>query len=111
MWVMSVLRDVGKIARVTSRGTRGMARGVRATANGTKRASRWVGRNVGSARQRGGAGNVGMMRLLDLHAISCAGDTLFFPAQTRGEWRIDETLRKVFVVFAARAKLDLGKAK
>lgn len=41
----------------------------------------------------------------------CAGDTLFFPAQTRGEWRIDETLRKVFVVFAARAKLDLGKAK
>ncbi len=74
--VMSVLRDVGKIARVTSRGTRGMARGVRATANGTKRASRWVGRNVGSARQRGGAGNVGMMRLLDLHAISCAGDTL-----------------------------------
>ena len=32
----------------------------------------------------------------------CAGDTLFFPAHTRGEWRIDETLRKVFVVMAAR---------
>ena len=30
-----------------------------------------------------------------------AGDTLFFPAQTRGEWRVDETLRKVFVVMAA----------
>jgi hypothetical protein len=29
-----------------------------------------------------------------------AGDTLFFPAHTRGEWRIDETLRKVFVVMA-----------
>ena len=28
------------------------------------------------------------------------GDTLFFPARTRGEWRIDETLRKVFVVMA-----------
>jgi hypothetical protein len=31
-----------------------------------------------------------------------AGDTLFFPAHTRGVWRIDETLRKVFVVMAAR---------
>lgn len=29
-----------------------------------------------------------------------AGDTLFFPAHTRGVWRIDETLRKVFVVMA-----------
>jgi uncharacterized cupin superfamily protein len=31
-----------------------------------------------------------------------AGDTLFFPAHTLGEWRIDETLRKVFVVMATR---------
>ncbi len=73
---MSVLRDVGKILGVTARGTRGAARGVRASANGTTRASRWIRRNVGSARRRGGVGNVGMMRLLDLHAISCAGDTL-----------------------------------
>jgi len=73
---MSVLRDVGKIVGVTARGTRGMASGVRATANGTTMASRWIRRNVGSARRRGGVGNVGMMRLLDLHAISCAGDTL-----------------------------------
>jgi len=29
-----------------------------------------------------------------------AGDTLFFPAHTRGQWRIDETLRKVFIVMA-----------
>lgn len=29
-----------------------------------------------------------------------AGDTLFFPAQTTGEWQIEETLRKVFVVMA-----------
>jgi len=35
---------------------------------------------------------------IELHA----GDTLFFPAHTRGEWRIDETLRKVFVVLAPR---------
>ena len=53
---MSVVRDIGKIVRVTAKGTRGMARGVRATASGTTRASRWVGRNVGVARQRGGVG-------------------------------------------------------
>jgi MFS family permease len=75
-YTMSVLRDVGKILRVTGRGTRAAARGVGATAAGTAKASRWVGRNVGTARKRGGAGNVGMMRLLDLHAASCAGDTL-----------------------------------
>jgi MFS family permease len=73
---MSVLRDIGKIVRVTARGTRAAAKGVRATATGTTRASRWVRRNVRSVRMRGGVGNVGMMRLLDLHAVSCAGDTL-----------------------------------
>jgi MFS family permease len=73
---MSVLRDFAKIVRVTARGTRVVARGVQTTATGTTRASRWVSRNVGSARQRGGVGNVGLMRLLDLHAVSCAGDTL-----------------------------------
>jgi uncharacterized protein len=31
-----------------------------------------------------------------------AGDTLFFPAHTTGEWEIGETVRKVFVVMAAR---------
>jgi uncharacterized cupin superfamily protein len=31
-----------------------------------------------------------------------AGDTLFFPRNTTGEWHIAETLRKVFVVMAAR---------
>lgn len=30
-----------------------------------------------------------------------AGDTLFFPAHTVGEWHIEETLRKVFVAMAA----------
>lgn len=73
---MPVLRDIGKIVRVTVRGGRGVARGVRATAVGATVTSRWVGRNVGSARQRSGRGNKGMMRLLDLHAVSCAGDTL-----------------------------------
>jgi MFS family permease len=73
---MSVLRDVRKIIVVTGRGIRGAARGVRATASGTASASKFVRRTVGSARQRGGVGNIGMMRLLDLHAVSCAGDTL-----------------------------------
>jgi MFS family permease len=73
---MSVLRDVRKIFRVTARGTRATARGVRATASGTGRASRWVSRHVGWARRRSGANNIGLMRLLDLHAVSCAGDTL-----------------------------------
>jgi MFS family permease len=73
---MSVLRDIGKIVKLTSRATVGAARGVHATAGATTKASRWVGRNVGSVRRRGGVSNVGMMRLLDLHAASCAGDTL-----------------------------------
>ena len=29
-----------------------------------------------------------------------AGDTLFFPEQTSGEWHVHETLRKVYVVMA-----------
>src|SRR4030095_15897342 len=36
----------------------------------------FVVRQVGTARRRGAAGEAGMMRLLDLHAASCAGDTL-----------------------------------
>ena len=73
---MSVFRDFVKIARVTTKGGRAVAKGVQTTASGTNQASRWVGRNVGAARRRGGVNNTGMMRLLDLHAISCAGDTL-----------------------------------
>ena len=73
---MSVVRDVRKIIVVAARGTRAAFRGARATASGTASASRFVRRTVGSARQRGGVGNVGLMRLLDLHAVSCAGDTL-----------------------------------
>jgi MFS family permease len=73
---MGVFGDFVKIARVTACGGRAVAKGVQTTASGTTQASRWVGRNVGRARRRGGVNNAGMMRLLDLHAISCAGDTL-----------------------------------
>lgn len=70
------MQDIGKIVKVTARGVRGVASAVGAAVSATAQASRWVGRHVGRARWRGGKGNVGMMRLLDLHAISCAGDTL-----------------------------------
>ncbi|MFC7482198.1 MFS transporter [Luedemannella flava] len=49
---------------------------MRVTATGGARTGRWVARNVRTARNLGGEGNIGMMRLLDLHAASCAGDTL-----------------------------------
>jgi MFS family permease len=51
-------------------------KGARLTARGGTRASRWIGRNVGFFRNKSGAGEAGMIRLLDLHAASCAGDTL-----------------------------------
>jgi MFS family permease len=51
-------------------------RGARATVRGSGRFTRWVARYVLFFRTRAGAGEVGMMRLLDLHAASCAGDTL-----------------------------------
>ena len=51
-------------------------KGGRLTARGARRATRWVARRVMFARARGGAGEKGMTRLLDLHAVSCAGDTL-----------------------------------
>ena len=51
-------------------------KGARVTARGGSRAGRWAIRNVAFMRNRSGAGEIGMMRLLDLHAASCAGDTL-----------------------------------
>jgi len=48
----------------------------RLTARGGRRATRWAARRVLFFRDRGGAGEIGMVRLLDLHALSCAGDTL-----------------------------------
>jgi hypothetical protein len=66
---MSVLRTLGRSASTTVRAARGV------TAGGVK-AGRFVGRNMLHARARGAHGEAGMLRLLDLHAASCAGDTL-----------------------------------
>lgn len=51
-------------------------KGARVAARGGSRAGRWAIRNVAFMRNRSGAGEIGMIRLLDLHAASCAGDTL-----------------------------------
>ena len=43
---------------------------------GSVRGGAWATRRVGTARARGAANEAGMIRLFDLHALSCAGDTL-----------------------------------
>jgi hypothetical protein len=49
---------------------------VRGTVAGGREAARGAGRALGTARQIGGAGNPGLMRLLDVHAAASAGDAL-----------------------------------
>ncbi|SCG62813.1 MFS transporter [Micromonospora halophytica] len=51
-------------------------RAVRLLLRGSVSSGRWMTRRAGSARARGAGNEVGMVRLFDLHAISCAGDTL-----------------------------------
>ncbi|MGW5669164.1 MFS transporter [Micromonospora sp. NPDC003776] len=53
--------------------------GIRATRlllRGSLRGGRWMTRRAGSARARSAGNEVGMVRMFDLHALSCAGDTL-----------------------------------
>ncbi|MGN9774611.1 MFS transporter [Micromonospora sp. H33] len=49
---------------------------IRLLFRGSVSSSRWMTRSAGRARARGAGGEVGMVRLFDMHAISCAGDTL-----------------------------------
>lgn len=49
---------------------------IRLLVRGSVRGSVWATRTVGTARARGAANEIGMVRLFDLHALSCAGDTL-----------------------------------
>ncbi len=51
-------------------------RAVRMLVRGSVRGSAWATRRVGDVRAKGAANEVGMVRLFDLHALSCAGDTL-----------------------------------
>ncbi|WP_432832242.1 MFS transporter [Dactylosporangium sp. CA-092794] len=66
---MSVIRGVAQTVVTT-------VRAARVATVGTTRAGRFLGRNLLRVRQRGAGGESGMLRLLDLHAASCAGDTL-----------------------------------
>jgi MFS family permease len=53
--------------------------GIRATRlllRGSVSGGRWMTRRAGMARARSAGNEVGMVRLFDLHALSCAGDTL-----------------------------------
>lgn len=55
----------------------GMAlRGIHLLGRGMVRGSRWSTRRIRRIREKGAGGDVGMARLFDLHAASCAGDTL-----------------------------------
>ncbi|AEV81434.1 MFS transporter [Actinoplanes sp. SE50] len=49
---------------------------VRVVVRGCVRGTAWATRRVGTIRARGAAGEIGMIRLFDLHAVSCAGDAL-----------------------------------
>ncbi|MFB9414636.1 MFS transporter [Dactylosporangium matsuzakiense] len=66
---MSVIRGVAQTVVTT-------ARAARVATVGTTRAGRYLGRNILRVRERGAGGEAGMLRLLDLHAASCAGDAL-----------------------------------
>lgn len=66
---VSVVRIVAHTVALT-------VRAVRVALSGTLATGRFVGRRLHRVRSRGGAGEAGMMRLLDLHATSVAGDTL-----------------------------------
>ncbi|WP_426508363.1 MFS transporter [Dactylosporangium sp. McL0621] len=66
---MSVIRGVAQTMVTT-------VRAARVATVGTTRAGRYLGRNLLRVRERGAGGESGMLRLLDLHAASCAGDTL-----------------------------------
>ncbi|MDG4790393.1 MFS transporter [Micromonospora sp. WMMD1102] len=51
-------------------------RAVRLLFRGSLGSARWTTRRVARVRARGAGGETGMVRLFDLHAASCAGDTL-----------------------------------
>ena len=66
---MPLLPSIGRTVGTGIKATRLLVRG-------SLRGGAWATRRVGSARAKGAANEIGMIRLFDLHAISCAGDTL-----------------------------------
>ncbi|HEX6075098.1 MAG TPA: MFS transporter [Micromonosporaceae bacterium] len=70
---MAVLRRLTGAATATARDTKALVR--RAATTG-RRAGRYAGARLRWLRHRSAKGEIGMIRLLDLHAASCAGDSL-----------------------------------
>src|SRR5690349_12956003 len=66
---MPLLPTIGRTVGTSVKALRMLVRG-------SVRGSAWATRRVGTARARGAANEVGMIRLFDLHAVSCAGDAL-----------------------------------
>ncbi|MGX6604330.1 MFS transporter [Micromonosporaceae bacterium Da 78-11] len=66
---MPLLPTIGRTVGTAVRATRLLLRG-------SVRGGAWATRRVGTARAKGAANEIGMIRLFDLHALSCAGDTL-----------------------------------
>ncbi|MFF5296901.1 MFS transporter [Paractinoplanes globisporus] len=66
---MPLLPTIGRTVGTGIKAARLMVRG-------SVRGGAWATRRVGTARARGAANEIGMIRLFDLHAVSCAGDTL-----------------------------------
>jgi MFS family permease len=60
---------LGRVVGTAIRGARGLTRG-------SLRGGAWLTRRAGRVRTKGAGGETGMVRLFDLHAASCAGDTL-----------------------------------
>src|SRR5262249_51170223 len=73
---MSLIGHAGKARAGGKMASNEVARVMRGTVAGGREAARGAGRAIGTAREIGGAGNPGLMRLLDVHAASSAGDAL-----------------------------------
>ncbi len=73
---MAILRLLAHLFAWTVRAAHALARGGVYALSGGRKVAGFTGRRVNVLRDRGGAGDTGMIRLLDLHAASCAGDTL-----------------------------------
>src|SRR4051794_9032829 len=69
MFSMPLLPTLGRTLGTGIKAARMMVRG-------SVRGSAWATRRVGTARAQGAANEIGMIRLFDLHAVSCAGDAL-----------------------------------
>ena len=65
---MPLLPSLGRTVGTSIKAARLLVRG-------SVRGGAWATRRVGTARAKGAANEQGMIRLFDLHALSCAGDT------------------------------------